>query len=354
MTGPSPDHDADPNQANKALVWAYWRDLDGAAGAGPARLTEVATAAMAPDAPWHGHAPVGSLTGPVRFVESAWAPLVASFPDLRRETFLFFGGRSNGRVDGDASLDNRWWVTGTGVLRGTFAADYLTIPATGTEVAIRWGEFCCIDEGRIVETFFLIDVVDLMRQAGFEVLPPSRGIDGRYPRPAADDGILLDPQDHDVSDHSLAHIRRFIFDGLNEYDQTDLASMGMADFFEPDVCWYGPGGIGACLGLDAFEDHHQRPWLVAFPDRRVQDLDALIAEGSYSGAPGWAGVLATHTGLYLDVAATGRPIAFNGLDWWKRQGERYIENWVFVDMVHLFDQFGVDLFERLRPSAPSH
>jgi len=25
----------------------------------------------------------------------------------------------------------------------------------------------------------------------------------------------------------------------------------------------------------------------------------------------------------------------------------YVENWVFVDMIHLFRQFGVDLFERL-------
>ena len=34
-------------------------------------------------------------------------------------------------------------------------------------------------------------------------------------------------------------------------------------------------------------------------------------------------------------------------DWWKRDGEEYIENWVFVDMVHLFRQFGIDLFGRL-------
>jgi hypothetical protein len=25
----------------------------------------------------------------------------------------------------------------------------------------------------------------------------------------------------------------------------------------------------------------------------------------------------------------------------------YVENWVFVDMIHLFRQFGVDLFERM-------
>ncbi len=345
---PDPASGVDQLQADKALVWRYWSELDDAGAAGPAAIAEVAGRAMAPEAPWHGHAPVGSLTGPAAFAEVAWGPLLASFPDLRRETFLFFGGRSNGRVDGDESLDGRRWVTGTGVLRGTFASDYLTIPASGAEVAIRWGEFCCVDGDRIVETFFLIDVVDLMRQAGFEVLPPSRGVDGLYPPPATADGLLHDRQDPSLSARSLDHIRRFIFDGLNVYDQEELASMGMADFFAPDVRWYGPGGIGACLSLTAFEDDHQRPWLVAFPDRQVQDLDALIAEGPYSGAPGWAGVVATHTGPYLDVPATGRRIEFNGLDWWKRSGDHYIENWVFVDMIHLFNQFGVDLLARIR------
>ena len=32
---------------------------------------------------------------------------------------------------------------------------------------------------------------------------------------------------------------------------------------------------------------------------------------------------------------------------WKLDNDRYIENWVFVDMVHLFRQFGIDLFARL-------
>ena len=66
-----------------------------------------------------------------------------------------------------------------------------------------------------------------------------------------------------------------------------------------------------------------------------------------TSAPGWAGVKATHTGPYLGCPATGNQIEFNGLDWWKREGEMYVENWVFVDMVHLFRQLGVDLFERL-------
>jgi len=186
-----------------------------------------------------------------------------------------------------------------------------------------------------------------MQQAGYNVLPPALGKDNLYPAPAANDGILHEAQDEAQTNYSLEHIRAFIFDGLNAFDQDDLKSMGMADYFHPNVKWYGPGGIGACLSFKEFEDLHQKPWLVAYPDRQVQDLDALIAEGAYTGAPGWAGVIATHTGEYLSVPATGKRIEFNGLDWWKREGEQYIENWVFVDMIHLFHQFGIGLFERL-------
>jgi predicted ester cyclase len=276
-----------------------------------------------------------------------WLPLRHSFLGLGRQTHIFCGGESNGRVDGDLSKDGKMWVSGTGYFTGLFARDYLSIPATGEPVQIRWGEFCRLEAGKVVEIFMLLDLVDLMQQAGFQVLPPSRGRDHLYPPPRARDGVLWEGQDAEESAYSREHLRRFIFQGLNKYDQSELGSMAMADFFHPQVHWYGPGGIGACLSLKEFEDYHQRPWLEAFPDRQVQDLTALFAEGAYSAAPGWAGVRATHAGDYLDAPATGNSVVINGLDWWKREGEQYIENWVFVDMIHLFRQFGIDLFARL-------
>lgn len=333
------------HQANKSLVLDYWAALDNPDGAARG---EALPAIMADDVRWHGHEPVGSVAGRDRFVSEAWAPIMHSFEGLQRETFVFFAGTSNGRVDGDIDADGHRWVTGTGLLHATFTEDYLTIPATGGPVSIRWGEFTRVTDGRIDEVYFLIDVIDLMLQAGIDVLPLRRGADGQYPPPSSGDGVLLEPQDDAESDYSLERIRRFLFDGLNVFDQADLSSMGLADYFHPDVEWYGPGGIGGCASFEEFQDLHQRHWLVAFPDRQVQDLDALFAEGAYCAAPGWAGVKAIHSGIYADVEATGNPIDFNGLDWWRREGDQYVQNWVFVDMVHLFDQMGVDLFERMR------
>lgn len=333
-------------QNNKQLIWDFWRSLEQAEDH---EIFSLANVNIHRDAVWHGPDPIGDLKGAEAFATEFWQPLLASFPDLKRETHIFMGGESDGRVNG--SSDGRLWVAGTGYFNATFSKEYLTIPATGAPVSIRWGEFCCIENGQIVETYFLLDLIDLMQQAGFEVLPPSRGVDGLYPPPALSDGIMLDEQNAAMSDYTLQHIRRFIFEGLNNYDQSELESMGMADFFHPDVKWYGPGGIGACLSFKEFEDNHQKHWLHAFPDRAVQDLDALIAEGPYSGGPGWAGVIATHTGDYLDCSPTGDRVVFNGLDFWKLENDMYVENWVFVDMIHLFRQFGVDLFARLRSAS---
>ena len=329
-------------QRNKELVWEFWQALE---YADVDSCESVAAEFMTVDSRWHGPDPINELQGADGFSSGFWKSLLYSFPDLKRESHIFIGGKSSGRVDGSA--DGRMWVGGTGYFNATFSKDYLTIPATGEKVRIRWGEFCRLENQKIVETYFILDLVDLMQQAGCAVLPPSKGVDGVYPPPRANDGVLLNAQDSTVSEYTLDHIRRFIFEGLNSYDQSDLMSMGIADYFHPDVQWYGPGGIGACLSLKEFEDNHQRHWLKAFPDRAVQNLDALVAEGAYSGAPGWAGVTATHTGEYLGCEATGRPLEFNGLDFWKLENDRYVENWVFVDMIHLFRQFGVDLFERI-------
>ena len=335
------------NQFNKRIVFDFWQALENST---PEQLGEITDSFMCKNATWNGPDPINRLLGAEAFISEFWLPLLRSFPDMKRQTHLFFGGSSNGRIDGLG--DGEMWVCGTGYLNGTFSEDYLTIPATGRKVSIRWGEFCHLKNGKINETFFLLDLIDLIQQAGFEVLPPSRGKDSIYPPPATGDGILLHAQDRKESQHSLSHIRKFIFDGLNAYDQSELKSMGMADYFHPDLKWYGPGGIGACLNFNEFETLHQQPWLHAFPDRAVQDLDALIAEGNYSGAPGWSGVKATHTGEYLGVEATGNKIEVNGLDFWKRANDVYVENWVFVDMIHLFRQLGVDLLKRACRDRP--
>ena len=337
------------NQSNKKAVWEFWQAQESAS---VEDLPKVIEAATTRNIKWFGPDPINSLTGIESYTEDYCRPLNNSFPDMKRQTHIFIGGQSNGKVDG--TDDGQMWVCGTGYLSGTFANDWLGIPASGKTIRIRWGEFCLMEDGKIVTVYFLLDLIDLMQQAGIDVLPPALGKDHLYPPPKDGHAIFLDAQNEIESAQSLALIRKFLFESLNSYDQSDLQSMGVGQYFTQDVQWYGPGGIGACLGLKEFEELHQKPWLTAYPDRQVQDLDNLFAEGDFIGTSGWGAVKATHAGPYLGCPATGNTIVTNGIDFWKRRDDKFIENWVFVDMIHLFRQFGVDLMERMKSRATAN
>ena len=325
--------------ANKAHVQAFWAGLM----EDPRRAC---ASYLSEDVRWDGPQPIGRHQSRDAYGEAFWAPLQRAIPDLVRHTHIFMAGRSSAHESG--ADDGAHWVAGTGYLEGTATVPFMDIPATGERLRIRWGEFLKVENGRITEAQTLIDFVDWFEQIGRPVLPPCKGVPGVFPAPTAYDGALMQDRPAETARETLELGRIFLFGGLNAFDETRLESMGMAKFFDKNVKWYGPGGIGACLSLKEFEGFHQQPWLDAFPDRKVMGLASLFAEDRMLAASGVAGVEATHTGAYLGEPATGKRIEFSGLDFWLRTGDKFTENWVFVDMVHLFGQMGIDLFDRMK------
>jgi predicted ester cyclase len=330
-------------QAAKAKALAYWSAVDAA----PLDQLPAACRAHLPTGfRWQGPAPYKELHGPDALAQEYLVPLKRAIPDLARHSIIFMAGCSNGRKDGTG--DGAIWVAATGYMTGTATGDFLGIPPGSRPLRLRWGEFLKVEDGQIVQSQFLLDFIDWFEQIERPVLPRPKGVPFVFPAPTAYDGMLFEPQNESISHETLMFSREFIYGGLNKFDKSNLASMGMARFFHPNLKWYGPGGIGGCLSLKEFEDLHQRPWLVAFPDRQVQDLDNLIAEDRLVGASSFPGVLATHTGIYQNTPATGNKIAFNGIDFWLKTDGQFTENWVFVDMIDVFNQFGVDLFARMK------
>jgi len=134
--------------------------------------------------------------------------------------------------------------------------------------------------------------------------------------------------------------------------------MEQEHYWSPQMHWYGPSGIGACLSLEDFADFHQRPWLHGFGDRGHYDPGNgrmigiaegdCLSEGLYSSLGVWDVPFSKHHGEYLGVPATGKLMTMRDFDWYRREGDYLIENWVPIDMIDLFMQMGVDLFDRLR------
>lgn len=327
----------------KSAVRAFYTDLD----ASPTdRVHSVIEEHLAPDVVWQGFRPLRDTTGTQDLAQQVYVPLKNGIGDFQRLTHILMGGISDGSVEG--GNDGKLWVGATGYFCGTQVGPIWGIPGQG-QVRLRWSDFLEFDEsGRIVRIQCIIDVVDWLEQLGKSPLPKSTGVDFVWPAPTGVLGDPIAPSSEAENEALLAYGRQFIFGGLNAFDQSDLKSMGMADFFHQNLKWYGPGGIGACLSLKEFEDLHQRPWLVAFPDRQVGDLDNLIAEGGFVGASSMPGVWLTHTGQYLGHEASNKRAGVNGIDFWKYENGQFTENWVFVDMVDLFAQFGVDLLKRVR------
>jgi len=341
------------NQKNKEIVWDYWQKLN---HIGVDNAPDVIRAAVHDDVNWNGSAPIDQILGVENLISGFWLPLLESFPDLKIRPYVFMGGIESGVSEWAGDVGSEW-VTATGYLTGSFVKDWLGIPATGKKTNIWFGQFYVMREGKIAESFVQYDILAVMRQAGYQVLPPSPGADGgKIPGPVAKDGILLTEQDPLESRKSLQLVEA-MGKGLMRYvrdrDGDDMSRMEQDKYWHQDMRWFGPSGIGGCFSLEEFEDFHQRNWLHGFGDRHL-DVErggrnmGFFGEGLYACGGIWDSAFSYSNGDYAGIPATGELITLRDFDWWKREGDYLIENWVPIDMIDLCRQLGVDLMERLR------
>ena len=296
-------------------------------------------ALYADDLAWHGPHPINAHHNPAQVIEHFWRPFLTSFPDLeRRDDIVITGSFKEGK-----------WIGATGYYTATFNQDWLGIKATGGVVNIRYGEFSKLESGKVHEVYVILDILDVMHQAGCwpSNVPISRGPLDRVPGPASRDGVTIVASPAAESERSLKLVEAMIA-GLMSYDGATLESMAMERFWHPHMMWYGPAGIGSCRQLKGFQDVHQRAFLGAFPDRVGGDHKARVGDGAFVGSTGWPSVRATHLGPWQGQAATGRKISMRVMDFWRREDNLLRENWVFIDMIELLLQMDIDVMGALK------
>ncbi len=320
---------------NKQILWRFWQQLNDADINQSKILFDEQYAA---DTEWNGPHPFNQFLSVDQLYAGYWAPLKLAVPDIRRNVDLLCAGRSN----------NKDWVTSIGYMTGTFVTDWLGIPVRGKSATIRYGEFCTLQEGRITESYILLDLLDVLNQIGYRALPPNySGEEGIVAGPSSKDGTLLVETDVDKSQRSVDLVEAML-GGLAKYDQISLNSMEQHKYWHPKkMMWYGPSGIGTMRGLQGFEDYHQRPFLEAFPNRKGGNHKARFGDGNYVATTGWPSIFATHEGSYLGVPATGKQITMRVMDWWRREEDKLVENWVLIDLIDLFLQLGINLLDGL-------
>lgn len=322
--------------AEKQLVWDFNNELK-RVQSDPEKVKDVLGRFSSTDAVFHGFHPVNTLNGIDEAAASHYVPFCRSFPDWERRNDIFMASTFKGST----------WISSTGYYLASFMKEYLGIPASGKIIHLRFGEFVRVEDGIIAEWICIYDLIDLMRQTGVRVLPESLGVEGLFQGPATQDGIQKGLSDPGDAKKSIDLVESMIFQGLMAYDGKTLESMGQERYWDSEMMWYGPSGIGTTRGLSGFQRDHQIAFLTAFPDRKGGNHRARTAEGMYAASTGWPSLTAVHAGGgFLGIPPTGKRITMRVMDWWRREGDLLKENWVFIDLPDLLLQMGYDILQR--------
>ena len=315
------------------------------------RLDEVARAGFAADIALNVTHPINEMRGIEAALERLWRPLRRALPDVERRDNFVAGGRYR-----DAN-----WIGCMGHLMGVFERDWLGIPATRGVVSVRYCEGHELRGGKIAASYIFLDFLDLMRQAGYFPIAESLGTEMRWMPPRTLDGVILTAQDEQRSRRTIETVLK-MHEALGRYSgrtptRAVLDEMEMVKHWHPNFMWYGPAGIGSTRGLRGFEDYHQIPFLVAFPDRGGSEQGHFIriGDGYFAVTGGWGYLQATHSGgEWLGLPPTGKRIKMRVMDFYRCDDKTIVENWVPMDVPHILLQMGVDVFGRMRHQFRQH
>ena len=297
----------------------------------------------APDVVFRLAFPFESITGVDAYLDRVYVPLAAAWPDLERRDTIVMAGPTPEGAD---------WVGCGGAYLGTFTTPWLDIPPTGHLAHMRFHEFYRFENDRIVEMQALWDLPEVMMQAGAWPMTPSLGREWHVPGPATCDGLVAGPYDASAGRETCRHIIDMLEFLKKHPAQGGPEVMEMDRFWHPHLSWYGPAGIGTGRGQRGFRHWHQIPFLNAMPDRGkyVDEIEYhFFGDRNYAAVTGWPDMYQsiTHDG-WLGIAPTGKKIEMRSLDFWRVENGLIRENWVLVDLLHMYDQIGVDVLARMR------
>ncbi|MEM7406900.1 MAG: ester cyclase [Pseudomonadota bacterium] len=329
--------------SEKQFVRRYYAALDSAS---PDRLNAVLAQFVAPDYRWKGFSPFDAMDGATTVAAAFWEPLRRALTSLQRRIDIFMAGRNSLAPDDDAV-----WVCSMGHLVGLFDAPWLGIRPTGRMAFLRYCEFNRVAEGAITDTAMYFDLPHLMIQAGLRPFAPATGAELVQPGPRTHDGLMFNPQPPAEGVRTLRVINAMI-DDLGQWQSGLPLEQELARTWRDDMIWWGPAGIGATYTIERYAKQHAGPFRAAFSNRSATRHICRLAEGCFGGFFGWPNFTATHTGGFMGMPAGDRAAEFRVIDLYRRDGDQLAENWVFIDLLHLWKQLGVDLLKRTVEGMP--
>lgn len=287
---------------------------------------------------WRGFYPFDDLSNRDEAVDRFWLPLKQSLTAMQRREDVFFAGENF--IDNGQTI----WVVSMGHLVGLFDKPWLGIAPTGKMAFLRYCEFNRVENGKIQETAMYFDIPHLMFQAGLNPFPNQTAANLVQPGPQTHDGLLLSDQSADEGIKTLALINKMIAE-LGQW-QCDLPLEDELRLsWHEDMIWWGPSGIGATYTIERYAKQHSGPFRVAFSERAGTKHIARVAEGHYGGFFGWPNFSARLTGDFMGYSPTNKIGEFRVIDIYRRAGDKLAENWIFIDLLHFWNQQGVKILD---------
>jgi predicted ester cyclase len=325
------------HQTNKSVVLAFYKAIE---SANEETIGEVIKEFTSEDYQFFGVHPFNELSGAEKVTEVFWKPFMHAFQSLQRRQDVFMAGESI--VDGDN------WVTSMGHFMGLFDNDWLGIPRSRKIAMVRYADFNCVENGKIVKTGFFCDIINVMNQVGITPFPPETGHSFIYPGPRTHDGVMLDEHPKAEADKTISVLNQMIDDlsALNVSANDSYPPEVLARTWHDNMTWYGPAGIGATTTITRYQEQHSYPFRQGLTDKVFNGHVTRFAEGDYACFFGWPNLSNTPSGGFLGLPGGTIRADMRVVDVYRREGDKLSENWVIIDIPYWLKQQGLDILER--------
>ena len=289
---------------------------------------------------WRGFHPFNKLNSAEALGAVFWCPFKAAFRHIQRRMDIFMAGRN--------SLDEceDVWVVSMGHLVGLFDQAWLGIPPTGKMTFLRYCEFNRVKNNKISETAMYFDIPHVMMQVGLNPFPSQTAAHLVQPGPILHDGLLFEEQPADDGIKTLSLINAMISD-LGTWDSGLSLQSELRRTWAEDMIWWGPAGIGSTYTIPRYVAQHSGPFRATLTDRSKTNHICRMAEGHFGGFFCWPNFSARPTGGFMGMPGTEKSAEFRVIDIYRRAGEKLAENWVFIDLLHFWNQQGLDILRRM-------
>ena len=169
----------------------------------------------------------------------------------------------------------------------------------------------------------------------------SRGYTGLIQGPASQDGVLK--EDCDPKEGQLSY--QIVSDMLSKLATKDEA---WRPYWAKDMMWYGPGAFGSFIGIDEFAsfqvpfESQFEGWSGGSKNNGYTKHFTRFGDGNYTCSGGWPSLTGINVKPFLGQRPTNERVFMRVCDWWRRENDSLVENWVFVDVPHALLQLGYD------------